>query len=283
MGQDHRLPQQRFELKYLIQEESTSRIRDFVSSYLELDEYGAGQPNFSYAVHSLYLDSEDLSIHHTCINGARNRFKLRLRYYDSRPDSPVFFEVKRRADNCILKQRCGVRREAVPLLLAGHLPEPQHLLSHEPRHLHTMQRFNLLLHDLRARPKLHNHYLREAWVSAHDNSVRVTFDRCILAEPFFRADAVIEMERPVQVFSEFVVLELKFTTRFPNWFAQLVRRFDLMQFSSAKYCEGLELLGWHRFVDNGFATVAWKTEPEPKPAPAELAPQFAGALGEPAL
>ncbi len=278
MSQDHRLPQQRFELKYLIQEENTSCIRDFVSSYLELDDYGANQPSLSYPVHSLYLDSDDLGIHQTCINGARNRFKLRLRYYDGRPDSPVFFEVKRRADNCILKERCGVRREAVPLLLAGHLPEPQHLLSQEARHLVTLQRFNLLLHQLQARPKLHNNYLREAWVSPHDNSVRVTFDRRIRAEPFFHAEAVVEMKQPVQVFTEFVVLELKFTTRFPNWFRQLVCKFDLMQFSSAKYCEGVEMLGWHRFVEDGRA-VAWHAEPEP--APAELAPQLAGALGAP--
>lgn len=282
MPQDHRLPQQRFELKYLIQEESTGAIRDFVSSYLELDDYGAGQPNLSYPVYSLYLDSDDLSIHQACINGARNRFKLRLRYYDGRPDSPVFFEIKRRADNCILKQRCGVRREAVPLLLAGHLPEPEHLLSQEARHLLTMQRFNLLLHQLGARPKLHNNYLREAWVSAHDNSVRLTFDRRIRAETCFRAQAVVEMQQPVRVFPEFVVLELKFTTRFPNWFAQLVRRFGLMQFSSAKYCEGVETLGWHRFVE-GDRALAWKEQPLPAPAPAELAPQLVGAIGEPAL
>jgi hypothetical protein len=282
MPQDHRLPQQRFELKYLIDEELTPHIRDFVTSYLELDEYGAGQPNRSYPVHSLYLDSPDLKIHQACINGAKNRFKLRLRYYDDRPDTPVFFEVKARADNCILKQRCGVRREAISLLLAGHLPEPEQLLSHEPRHLVTMQQFNLLLHLLSARPKLHNHYLREAWVSPHDNSVRLTFDRHIRAEPCFQARAVVELRQPVRVFPEFVVLELKFTTRFPNWFNRLVRRFDLMQFSSAKYCEGVETLGWHCLVEDDHPP-AWAGAPEPEPAPAELPHQLAGALGAPAL
>jgi hypothetical protein len=282
MPQDHRLPQQRFELKYLIDEGITLRIRDFVSSYLELDDYGVGQPNLSYPVHSLYLDSDGLTIHHTCINGARNRFKLRLRYYDDNADSPVFFEVKRRVDNCILKQRCGVRRDGVALLLAGQLPEPEHLLSPEPRHLVTMQRFNLLQHQLRARPKLHNHYLREAWVSPQDNSVRLTFDRNICAEPFFRAKAVVAMKQPVQVFAEFVVLELKFTTRFPNWFNQLVHRFNLMQFSSAKYCEGVEVLGGHRFCDDD-RSCDWQEAPEFKPAPAELAPPLAAAMADYAL
>jgi SPX domain protein involved in polyphosphate accumulation len=131
----------------------------------------------SYPVHSRYFDSADLKTFQASINGAKNRFKLRLRYYDDRPETPVFFEVKARVDNCILKQRCGVRREAVALLVAGQLSEPEQLLSREPRHLVALQRFNLLQSQFNARPKAHNQYQREAWVSAEDNSIRVTFDR----------------------------------------------------------------------------------------------------------
>ena len=79
--------------------------------------------------------------------------------------------------------------------------------------------------------------------------MRVTFDRKIRIEPCFLRDAPIEMKHPIRVFPESVVLELKFTARFPNWFQELVRRFNLMQFSSAKYAEGIVLLGEHRFHD----------------------------------
>jgi hypothetical protein len=249
MAQDHRLQLQRFELKYLVDEAITPWVRDFVSSYLDLDDFGVGRPNLSYPVHSLYLDSDDLQTFQYSVNGSKNRFKLRLRYYDDNPKTPVFFEVKARVDNCILKQRCGVRREAVPLLLAGQLPQDEHLLSKEPRHLATLHRFNFLLHQLNARPKAHNSYLREAWVSRHDNSVRVTMDRNIRIEPCFVARATTAMFRPTRVFPESVVLELKFTTRFPNWFEELVRRFNLMQFAAAKYAEGVVLVGESRFHD----------------------------------
>jgi hypothetical protein len=124
--------------------------------------------------------------------------------------------------------------------------------------------------------------MREAWVSPHDNSVRLTFDRHICAEPCFHARAAVEMERPARVFPELVVLELKFTTRFPNWFNALVRRFDLMQFSSAKYCEGVEVLGWHRFVNND-RSMDWEAAAELSPAPAGLALQLAAAAGGEAL
>src|SRR5207302_2518409 len=133
---------------YLIDEAIAPRMRDFLRCYLELDDYGVGRPNFSYPVHSVYLDSDDLRTCQASINGTKNRFKLRLRYYDDRPDTPVFFEVKARVDNCILKQRCPVRRDAVPLLVAGQLPDPGHILSREARHLETLHHFNLLLNQL---------------------------------------------------------------------------------------------------------------------------------------
>ncbi len=260
------LQQQRFELKYLIDEAITPGMREFLRCYLELDDYGVGQPDFAYPVHSLYLDSDGLQTFHDTINGTKNRFKLRLRYYDDHPDTPVFFEVKGRVDNCILKQRCGVRRDAVGILLAGQLPEPAHLLSREPRHLAALQRFNYLMHKLQARPKAHNSYLREAWVSPTDNSVRVTFDRQVRIEPFFRAEAVTTLTNPVPIYSDVVILELKFTNRFPNWLEELVCCFNLMRSASAKYAGGVLFMGEHRFHDGenaldwqGLAPHQWKT------------------------
>src|SRR5256714_13311959 len=132
MAED-KMQQQRFELKYIIREDVARAARDFVSSYLEIDEYGATLPNFSYPVHSLYLDSDDLRLYHTAINGDKNRFKLRLRFYDNRKEAPVFFEIKRRVNNIISKQRGGVRRDAMFWLLAGQLPEPAFLRSRGPR------------------------------------------------------------------------------------------------------------------------------------------------------
>mgnify|MGYP003302831020 FL=1 len=97
------LQRQRYEHKYIIRENVALAVRDFVSSYLELDSFGATQPNKSYPVHSLYLDSPDLRLYQTTINGDKNRYKLRIRFYEDRPKAPVFFEIKRRTDNtCLL-------------------------------------------------------------------------------------------------------------------------------------------------------------------------------------
>ena len=49
-----------------------------------------------------------------------------------------------------------------------------------------------------------------------------------------------------------VILELKFTNRFPDWFKELVRIFGLAQCGAAKYAGGVELMGEHRLT-NTFA------------------------------
>lgn len=242
-----RMQKSRFELKYLVTEETALRIRDFVRCYLGMDEFSIGQPNFSYPVHSLYLDSHDLKLYWTTINGDKNRFKLRLRYYDTKPGSPVFFEVKRRMNNCILKQRGGVRIDAVESLLSGHFPEAGHLLSKpdNPGPLIALQRFCHLMQDMHAVPKVHIAYLREAYVS-DDGAVRVTIDRSVRGEENLHHSIKIDMVNPVHCFGSYVILELKFTDRFPNWFRELVEVFGTMQSGAAKYVESIEGLGSRR-------------------------------------
>lgn len=247
-----RLQLQRLELKYLISEERALAVREFVRSYLEIDEYGADRPQLSYAIHSLYLDSDLLKTYWDTINGNKNRFKLRLRFYDDLPSSPVFFEVKRRMNDAILKQRGGVRRQALDWLLAGHLPEPEHLLSEQPKQLVALQRFSTLMLEIRARPKCRVSYLREAWVSTQDNAVRVTMDRQVRCGPSFSTALRTDLSDFVMPFGNRVILELKFTGRYPNWFRDLVHAFDLVRTSAAKYADGVALIGEHRFTGNGF-------------------------------
>lgn len=246
MAED-KLQAQRLELKYIINEDTALRVRDFVSSYLELDEFGASLPNYSYPVHSLYLDSPDLRLYQETINGTKNRYKLRLRFYDNRPDSPIYFEIKRRMNNCIMKQRGGVRRAAVDELLAGHIPDAAHLTSKDTKPLMALQNFCALMHQIRATPKAHIAYFREAWVSHNDNSIRVTLDREVKCEPEFTTRLCLDLKNPAYTFGRNVVLELKFTNSYPLWFRELIQVCHVMQSGAAKYVEGVAAVGEHRF------------------------------------
>lgn len=234
-----RMQRQRFEQKYIIDEDKAVALRSVLTAHLDIDENGVGQPDFSYPVHSLYLDSDVLSTFWATINGEKNRYKLRLRFYNDRPDSPVFFEIKRRMNNCILKQRGGVKKHAVAALLAGQFPGPEHLLRDDAKSLVAIQNFVALATKLHARPMAHVAYLREAYVDPVSDNVRITLDREVRTEARFEPIFTTAMTNPSLPFGDRVILEIKFTNRFPDWCRTLVEKFGLMPCGAAKYCEGL--------------------------------------------
>lgn len=238
-----RLQAQRFELKYRVDETIAVAIRRFVQAYLVPDDFGANREIPSYPVHSLYLDSEELALYRATVNGDIKRFKLRARYYDDRPESPVYLEIKRRADRCILKDRALVRRADAVRLIEGETPTMQHLLRAEPRQLAALRTFAQLMQRMGATPRAHVGYDREAWVSEGRNAVRVTMDRAIQCEPCLGARLTTAFERPVTVFPGRVILEVKFTDRFPAWVGAMVRAFGLQQQSAAKYVDGVAACG----------------------------------------
>lgn len=261
MSQDQRLQHQRFELKYVIGEQKARRIRDYISSFLVVDENCVGKPDLSYAVHSLYFDSDHLQTYWDTLNGNKNRFKLRIRYYTDEPDTPVFLEIKRRLNNCIRKQRAAVRREAVPGILAGQLPSAKALISPSPQHLPALQDFCRLLQTMGAKPKVHVAYLREAYLPLTENSARVTMDRMVRSEFNPKLELSTHMRNPIMVWGQTVVLELKFVDRYPNWFGDLVRTFNLRQCGAAKYADGVSLLHGcrpqHRHLPSPSTELSW--------------------------
>jgi hypothetical protein len=240
-----RAQRQRREIKYMIREEEALAIRSYLSSYLEPDEFALGKPDNSYSVHSLYLDSNRLATYHAANNGERNRFKLRIRYYDDSPWSPVFFEIKRRINEGIVKQRARVQRDAVQSLLTGESPIPQHLFKWSERQWADLLDFWQLVERLQAAPRAHNFYMREAYVNA-EASVRVTMDRSIQICPEFGGELGVAIEDGIEVFGRMVVLELKFTDRMPTWLIEMVRGFELKSTGAAKYVQGVALLGEQR-------------------------------------
>lgn len=264
-----RMQTQRFELKYLLHEETALQVRDFVQCYLPIDEYGVGRPNLSYNVHSLYLDSDALTTYWDTINGNRNRYKLRIRFYSTDPSVPVYFEIKRRANSCIMKQRGGVKGTAMPLLLSGYLPEADHLVSYTPKALTALNNFSRLMNQIQAKPKVHIAYQREAYAN-EPGTVRVTLDRHVCSQANLDGKVDTKMKHPHHSFLLpeyaatdigaltrqcttdylndppppcYVILELKFNDRFPLWFRDLVRHFNLMQRGAAKYCASIQAIG----------------------------------------
>ena len=235
-------------------------IRDLIIPHLERDHYGAAWPNSSYPVHSLYLDSDDLRLYQATLNAEKSRFKLRLRFYEDRHEAPIFFETKRRRDDHVQKERCGVKRDALDWILTGHRPELSHLAARERQQLAILQRFCEIMKSLNARPRAHVSYFREAWVQQDENSLRVTMDRQVQAEPETNARLCQEMTRPVLLFGSKVVLKLKWTRRLPLWFEELTKTFGLRPCSAPKY--GHPLLRMETLSGTGLQEKSLANEPD---------------------
>jgi SPX domain protein involved in polyphosphate accumulation len=240
----HKLQTSRFELKYVIEEQRARAIRDFVRGYLDPDENVRDTHHCTYPIHSLYLDTPSLLLCRQSVYGLKNRFKLRIRFYDDVPAHPAFLEIKRRLTDVIRKERAMASREWIDRFLQGHRLDWAMLTPGNAQRQAegALRRFCETVETLRARPAVYVSYLREAYVSPNSDQLRVTFDREISAAPFDRRRGLAMPTAGVRADVGGVVLELKFLDRFPLWMRELVRTFDLDRRSVAKYVYCVEAL-----------------------------------------
>jgi hypothetical protein len=239
----HRMQTRRFELKYLVSQSQAEAIRDYVRVYLTPDKHSRPGKDPSYRVCSLYLDSSSLALYHQTCQGIKNRFKLRIRYYDSEPSNPVFLEIKRRETDVIRKQRCAITREGAQHLFRGVRPEASSIFgqSNSMEDLTALENFHTFQRRLGAQATAYVSYLREAYVSPTDDRLRITFDRCLTGSRAKRLPP-LTVHNGAAVNLSGVVLEIKFTDSFPNWTARMVQTFNLQRQSVAKYVHCVEAL-----------------------------------------
>jgi len=227
----------RYELKYHITESKAAAIAQFIKPFLEQDRYCKLQPSGDYPIVSLYLDSDDLKLCRESIDGQKNRFKLRIRSYTDEPDYPRFFEIKRRINTIIVKARARIMDRDVSGLLAG-LPLPPQNYTAD---LDTINQFQLYIDSIRAKPAVLVRYMRQAYEDTTDTKVRVTFDRelayKITSTPQVRLGGAGWQRNP---FTEGgVVLEIKFTGRYPAWLSHMTKCFNLRHRSISKYASSI--------------------------------------------
>ncbi len=241
----HRIQTNRFELKYVIDEQRAGAVRQFISSYLEPDEHAGGHPECSYPVYSLYMDAPTLVLYRQTKQGLKNRFKLRIRFYDDAPESPVFLEIKQRLSGVICKERAALCREGAELLLNGGRPSLSHLIGSDGHRgaEAALDRFCTLCEELDAGGAAYVGYLREAYVQPGSDNLRVTFDRQLCGQQFDPREGLVLPVGGAFPKVEGVVLELKFVDRFPCWMREMVWALDLDRCSMSKYGHCVEALG----------------------------------------
>jgi hypothetical protein len=238
------LQSSRYEYKYYVDEGRARAIRSFVESYLEPDEFLIRFGGIGYPVCSLYLDNSGLLLYDQTMQGQKNRFKLRIRFYDNNPENPAFLEIKRRETDVIKKKRAPVTRDGARRVLEGYPATPDLLFGckYTPKALDALYEFCQLRDRIAATGCTYVYYHRQAYVSPGSSQARVTFDRQLEGGIYVPGTELAIPTDSARPKLEGVVLELKFTDRFPNWMETLAEDFNLQRISVPKYVKCVDAL-----------------------------------------
>ena len=221
----------RYELKYWITPQLLPSLRRRLEPFCRTDSFSTGQPRNRYPVGSLYLDNRDFDLYQATVDGNSQRFKLRIRSYSDEPDAPVFFEVKKRDNRTVHKNRSLTTRSIVKQFLAGEsvpVPDPD------------FAEFVRCCAHTQSKPTLRVRYEREAYESRTGDRVRVTIDHNIMHAITVGADISINGPGWVETPTQGAVLELKFTGIAPTWVTNMVRDLEIQRTSVAKYVLSLD-------------------------------------------
>lgn len=236
---------ERHELKYLIPRSLVDPISDFVSIYCSKDNYSQDSGDGLYDVYSLYFDSPDYLFLRNRIEGAENRFNMRIRTYDNKSGMPCFFEIKQKRNRIVKKYRAVVRDPLWPHALESSMHQMERFQSEKDAL--NADLFLRLVCSYQAAPKVLTHYRRKAYISDVDDYARVTFDMNLRYQPEERLNLIPDKARMIAYDNETVfdpdccvILELKcYSTQVPLWMLDLIRYFDLKQGSFSKYAASI--------------------------------------------
>jgi SPX domain protein involved in polyphosphate accumulation len=207
-------------------------MRDFLQPFMKPDSYAALRKGYRYPICSLYLDSQDLALYQQTVGGEKDRFKLRVRSYTDDPAQPVYLEVKRKLNNVVHKRRAGMGREAVRTLLdRGRLD----LTGLGPQDRRNAEYFYSHVALTEARPLVRVKYMREAYAAHGNEPVRITIDTDLMHAVTLDNNLSHVRGRWTATPLDGVIIEVKFTERFPWWVQDFIQTFGLHQRAVPKY------------------------------------------------
>jgi SPX domain protein involved in polyphosphate accumulation len=207
-------------------------MREFLRPFTKPDSYAALREGYRYPICSLYLDSHDLALYQQTVGGEKDRFKLRVRTYTDDRSQPAYLEVKRKLNNVVHKRRAGINREAVRALLnRGRLD----LDGLGPQDRRNAEYFYSHVALTEARPLIRVKYMREPYAAHGNEPVRITIDTDLMHAVTLDNSLSHVRGRWTTTPVDGVIVEVKFTERFPWWVQDFVQTFGLHQRAVPKY------------------------------------------------
>lgn len=214
---------QRQEYKYIMTKSQKAKIIKAINEHgVILDSYGRT------TVRNVYYDTDSYRLIRHSIESPVYKEKLRLRSYEpARDDSAVFVELKKKYDHIVYKRRIPLKTSVAESWLSGESPRP------DDRQI-TKEIDYFLSFYKTLKPVIFLSYEREAYSSANDNDLRITFDENILSRQK-------DLSLKVDVYGDYVLppemtlMEIKCGGSMPKWLATELSKNRLYKTSFSKY------------------------------------------------
>lgn len=227
----------RYEYKYIVPYSRLEALRHWVSAFAKKDPYAVQKGE--YTVKSIYFDSVDLECYQLKVSGIKRRNKVRLRGYNfGDGESKVFFEIKKKVDEPLYKNRAGLPYEIAVQLLRGQTLTDEDLASRvkAPDFLEA-QRFLYHIFARKLQPVINVIYEREPYQFKNDpvNDLRITFDKDLRGVRAPAIDELFDEKYPIGALNGHFIMEVKFNRYLPAWVRQLVVSQGLKKGPASKY------------------------------------------------
>jgi len=220
---------QRYEIKYLITLEQKQKLLKEMNNNIILDNYGLT------TIRNIYFDTPNYLLIRKSIEKPTYKEKLRIRSYEkATKDTKVFIELKKKYNGVVYKRRLSLSLE-----------ETNDWLLEDRRCYKTNQIVNeidyFISYYKNLRPSLFLSYEREAYYGTNDKTLRLTFDKNIIArtkdislESEIYGDKLLDDNK--------ILLEIKCNGGIPIWLTTLLSKEKIYKQSFSKYGTAYEKL-----------------------------------------
>ena len=211
----------RVEKKYRLTPAQKDALLDIIGAHLTPDAHGHN------TICSLYLDTPDHRIIRASIIAQAYKEKLRLRSYGiPKMDDEVFLEIKKKFKGVVYKRREIMTLRQAMVYIAG---------GDKPCDSQIMQEIDYAMHFYhQPQPMMLIAYEREAYFSADNPDLRITFDTDVRARD---TDCRLEngSHGDYLLPEDAILMEIKTGGAMPVWLAQALSTCGILPGKFSKY------------------------------------------------
>lgn len=219
----------RYENKYLLDDEAYLRFYDRLLDYMELDEYNKQHP--FYSISNIYFDTKNHSLIRKSISKPKYKEKLRLRAYGvPEPGAIGYLELKKKVFGLVNKRRTALRLDvAYEFVRTGVLPDYQDYMNKQ-----VLNEIHYFLGRYELEPKVYLAYDRRALFDKTSRDLRITFDTNIRSRRYDLTLECGDYGEPLIESGQWL-MEVKAEKTIPMWLSRLLSEHQMFRTSFSKY------------------------------------------------